>query len=96
MMSRLLMRMSNIMISQPWKSVARPGMAATMSQQSVDRDRPKYKAVIFDMGGVLLPSPFEMFRGKSNNLRLVRCGCVCNEITVFIIFNINCLHYCYD
>ena len=65
MMSRLLMRMPNIVTNRPWNSIVRPGVAASMSSQSKDRDRPKYKAVIFDMGGVLLPSPFEMFRGKS-------------------------------
>lgn len=63
-MSRLLPKFT--VLNRPWRVAGRPGMAAsvhlTNSQSEVAKSN--FKAVIFDMGGVLIPSPFEIFRGK--------------------------------
>ncbi|XP_076453379.1 acyl-CoA dehydrogenase family member 10-like [Babylonia areolata] len=62
-MLRLLTRLPNVMLSQPWRNTAQPTMMATLSEGSKDHGgRSKYKAVIFDMGGVVVPSPFALFQ----------------------------------
>ncbi|KAL8615272.1 hypothetical protein ACOMHN_051764 [Nucella lapillus] len=62
MMLRLLPRIPNVMISQPWRKVAQPTAMATLSGGREGKGAHRYKAVIFDMGGVLIPSPFTLFR----------------------------------
>ena len=47
---------------RPWLSSSKVTPAVTAMYSK--KHHSKYKAVIFDMGGVILPSPFEMFRGK--------------------------------
>ena len=58
-----------------WNSVSRlsalskhinDGLSIRLNSSNVSSCKRKYKAVIFDMGGVLLPSPVGLFKSKSN------------------------------
>lgn len=62
-MSRLLPKFT--VLNRPWRVAGRPAMAASIHlTNSQEVTKSNFKAVIFDMGGVLIPSPFEIFRGK--------------------------------
>ena len=51
------------MLPQRYASQRQPGLPALCSTATTDGKKTT-KAVIFDMGGVLVPSPLLMFKGK--------------------------------